>query len=74
MTPSGIKDLIKLDLSGYWNAMASIHTTLRRLKDKGEIEETLNDGGEKAYRLSAAKMAELKRKAIAMLERNRQKQ
>lgn len=41
----------KMDLSGYANAMASIHTTLRRLEKKGEVEETTNDKGEKAYRL-----------------------
>lgn len=40
-----------MDLSGYSNAMASIHTTLRRLEKKGEVEETVNDKGEKAYRL-----------------------
>jgi hypothetical protein len=43
--------LKKLDLSSYSNAMASIHTTLRRMKEKGEVEETSNDKGEKAYRL-----------------------
>jgi hypothetical protein len=41
----------KMDLSGYSNPMASIHTTLRRLKDRGEIEEGINSNGEKVYRL-----------------------
>jgi hypothetical protein len=41
----------KLDLSVYSNPMASIHTTLRRMKEKGEIEEVQNDKGERAYRL-----------------------
>jgi hypothetical protein len=55
-TPAEIRTWIvlgkRLDLSGYSNPMASIHTTLRRLKDKGEIEEVLNEKGEKAYVLS----------------------
>ncbi len=41
----------KMDLSVYSNPMASIHTTLRRMKDRGEVEEVINDKGEKAYRL-----------------------
>lgn len=53
LTPTQIKALIaigkKMDLSAYSNPMASIHTTLRRMKDSGEIEETVNDKGEKAY-------------------------
>jgi hypothetical protein len=55
LTPLEIKTWIvlskKMDLSGYTNAMASIHTTLRRLKEYGEIEEVTNDKGEKAYRI-----------------------
>ena len=31
----------KMDLSGYSNAMASIHTTLRRMKESGGVEEIL---------------------------------
>jgi hypothetical protein len=58
LTPKEIRSWIilgkKMDLSGYSNAMASIHTTLRRMKDSGEIEELLNEKGEKAYRLSKA--------------------
>ncbi|HSZ62029.1 MAG TPA: hypothetical protein VK828_09530 [Terriglobales bacterium] len=41
----------KMDLSVYSNPMASIHTTLRRMKEKGEVEEIVNDKGEKTYRL-----------------------
>lgn len=55
MTPTEIRSWItiakKMDLSGYSNAMASIHTTLRRMKESGEVEEVLNEKGEKAYRL-----------------------
>ena len=47
----GILLMKKMDLSSYSNAMASIHTTLRRLEKKGEVVETINDKGEKAYRL-----------------------
>jgi hypothetical protein len=54
LTPSEIKGFIeaenRMDFSGYTNPMASIHTTLRRMKDKGDIAETLNVKGEKAYR------------------------
>jgi hypothetical protein len=56
MTPKHVRDLIvflkKMDLSGYANPMASIHTTLRRMEAKGEIEETTTNKGEKAYRVS----------------------
>jgi len=55
MTPMEIRSLIVLlklmDLSGYSNAMASIHTTLRRMKEKGQVEEVRNTKGEKAFRL-----------------------
>jgi hypothetical protein len=57
MTPVHIRTLIvlleKMDLSGYTNPMASIHTTLRRMKKAGEVEEVQTRNGEKAYRLSA---------------------
>jgi len=55
LTPLEIKTWIvlskKMDLSGYSNPMASIHTTLRRLKESGEIFEVTNEKGERAYRL-----------------------
>jgi hypothetical protein len=54
LTATDIKSWIvmgnKLELSSYSNPMASIHTTLRRLKEKNEIEEVTNDKGERAYR------------------------
>ena len=53
LTPSDIRGWIVsekiMDLSGYSNALASIHTTLRRLEKKGEVRETTNERGEKAY-------------------------
>ena len=56
MKPVHIRDLIvllkKMDLNGYSNPMASIHTTLRRMKASGEVEELQNDKGEKVYSLS----------------------
>ncbi|MGA3162514.1 MAG: hypothetical protein ABSC77_15015 [Terracidiphilus sp.] len=55
VTPTGIRTYIvhlkKMDLSVYSNPMASIHTTLRRMKESGEVEEFINDQKEKAYRL-----------------------
>jgi hypothetical protein len=52
MTPKHIRDMIvltnKMDLSAYSNPMASIHTTLRRMKD---VEEVQNEKGERAYKL-----------------------
>jgi hypothetical protein len=58
-TPTGIKSYIvslkKMDLSVYSNPMASIHTTIRRMKESGDVEEFINDRGEKAYRLVAKK-------------------
>ena len=55
LTPKDIRTWItfgkKMDLSGYSNAMASIHTTLRRMKEAGEVEEGVNTNGEKVYRL-----------------------
>lgn len=54
LTPTKIKSWIvmgkKMSLSGYSNPMASIHTTLRRMDGK-EVEEFVNDQGEKAWRL-----------------------
>lgn len=56
LTPTEIRSFIKLhgkmDLSAYSNPLASIHTTLRRMKEatNPEIEE-FQKNGEKAYRL-----------------------
>jgi hypothetical protein len=53
LTPQGVRDWIligkKMDLSVYTNPLASIHTTLRRLVDAGEVEIFQNSKGEKAY-------------------------
>jgi len=63
MTPIAIKQMIiltkKMSLSDYSNPMASIHTTLRRMKESGEVEETKNIKGEKAYRLNTPKLKTL---------------
>jgi hypothetical protein len=57
LTPVEIRAWIQLgktlDLSAYSNPMASIHTTIRRMKESGEVEEIINDKGEKAYRSKA---------------------
>ncbi len=56
LTPKEIRSWItigkKLDLSSYSNPMASIHTTLRRMKENGEIEEIQGPNGLKAFRLT----------------------
>lgn len=56
ITPGQVRTHIQLskmmDLSGYSNPLASIHTTLRRMKDSGEVEEIVNDRGEKSYRMA----------------------
>jgi hypothetical protein len=53
LTTTAIRSLIqiskKMDLSAYSNPMASIHTTLRRMVESGEVEVVIIDG-EKAYR------------------------
>ncbi len=58
LTPTEIKGWIQfrksMDLSVYSNPMASIHTTLRRMVDSGEVEPIQNPEGEKAYRVKAA--------------------
>ena len=54
MTPPAISGGIRvhklMDLSGYSNPLASIHTTLRRMEGK-EVEQFVNSDGEKAYRI-----------------------
>jgi hypothetical protein len=68
LTPSEIAGWIHsekiMDLSNYSNAQSSIHTTLRRLKDKGEIEEVTNNMREKAYRYKFTPGEEAMRKAL----------
>ncbi len=57
LTPTEIKGWIQfrksMDLSVYSNPMASIHTTIRRMVDSGEVEPIQNVEGEKAYRFKA---------------------
>jgi hypothetical protein len=54
LTPKEVRSWIlmgkKMDLSGYSNPLASIHTTLRRMSGN-EAEEFVNDKGEKAWRI-----------------------
>jgi hypothetical protein len=54
LTPMGIRSWIgiakKMDLSGYSNPLASIHTTLRRMEGS-EVEQFVNKDGEKAWRI-----------------------
>jgi hypothetical protein len=55
LTPKEIRSWImltkKMELSGYSNPLASIHTTLRRMVDSEEVEGFENEKKEKAYRL-----------------------
>ena len=54
LTPTEVRTWIalgqRMNLSGYSNPLASIHTTLRRMKDSGEIEQGVNTNGDKVYR------------------------
>lgn len=63
LTPTDIRQMIvltgKMSLSGYSNPMASIHTTLRRMKERGEVEEIESAQGEKAYALKEFKRGDL---------------
>jgi hypothetical protein len=56
LTPPEIKGRINflkvMDLSGYSNPLASIHTTLRRMEG-GEVEQFVNEVGEKAWRIKS---------------------
>jgi hypothetical protein len=55
LTPGVIRAAIQatklMDLSAYSNPLASIHTTLRRMAESGEVVPFHNEEGEKAYRL-----------------------
>jgi hypothetical protein len=61
LTATEIRDVIqiekRMDLSAYSNPMASIHTTIRRMKESGEVEEFINDKSEKSYRIVAGRGA-----------------
>jgi hypothetical protein len=54
MTPVEIRDFISksgwMDLGAYNNPLASIHTTLRRMKENEEVDE-IDKSGDKAFRL-----------------------
>jgi hypothetical protein len=70
LTPGVIKIAIQqaklMDLTNYSNPAASIHTTLRRMVESGEVEPCTNLGGEKAYRLKPLTPAEAKRRIQAI--------
>jgi hypothetical protein len=70
LTPGVIKIAIQqaklMDLTNYSNPAASIHTTLRRMVESGEVEPCTNLGGEKAYRLKPLTPAEAKRRMQAL--------
>ena len=51
-----------MDLTNYTNPLASIHTTLRRMKDKGEVQEITNDWGDKVYHITTEQDAQRQRK------------
>lgn len=53
MIRAGIQTLKLMDLSTHSNPLASIHTTLRRMRESSEpeVEEFENSTGEKVYRL-----------------------
>jgi hypothetical protein len=71
LTPKEIRDWIGsrklMDLSVYTNPLASIHTTLRRMRVSGEVEEFANGGGQKAYRFTAAQLEGPKTKELKNL-------
>ena len=50
----GIQQAKLMDLTNYSNPAASIHTTLRRMADSGEVESFINEAGEKAYKFTIA--------------------
>jgi hypothetical protein len=54
MIRAGIQVLKLMDLSAYSNPLASIHTTLRRMVESGQVELFINEKEEKTYRLKAS--------------------
>ena len=55
MTPAELRDrllAIGIDLSGYANALATIHTTLKRLNDAGELRSVNTPGPRSAGEVS----------------------
>jgi hypothetical protein len=71
LTPTEIRAWIGIrklmDLSAYTNPLASIHTTLRRMRESAEVEEFTNGGGQKAYRFTAAQLEGPKTKQLKNL-------
>jgi len=61
-TPTEIRSRIilgkRMDLSGYSNPLASIHTTLRRMEGV-EVENFKNSKGDKAWRIKPKKITKL---------------
>ena len=53
MSPTGVRNALQKDsfpLSDYKNALAVIHTTLKRLEEQSEIESTTGKNGKAFYR------------------------
>jgi hypothetical protein len=53
MSPIGVRNALQktdFPLSEYKNALAVIHTTLKRLEDQNEVESTTWSNGKSAYR------------------------
>jgi hypothetical protein len=52
VTPVSLRDALQkrgFDIAKYSNPLASIHTILKRLRDKGEVEEHADDTGKMMY-------------------------
>lgn len=73
MTATEIRDRLEamgFDLSKYVNALAAVHTVLKRLREAGEVSFVELDSGKFAYeRLSAPKMIALNEGELADLVR-----
>jgi|SRR5271157_2696696 len=57
MSPVGIRNILQKDgfpLSDYKNALAVIHTTLKRLEDQREVESMTGTNGKAYYRWNKA--------------------
>lgn len=64
MSAVEIKDAISvsgwINFADYSNPMASIHTTLRRLKESGKVEVVESADGEKGFRLNGPSEASMR--------------
>jgi len=69
LTAKQVRDAIQdgeiMDLSGYSNPLASIHTTLRRLVEQGEAAPFEGGSGETSYRLSDPAIERIERRNMA---------